>query len=1145
MKRNWLKQWLVLLLCLALALSAVPAPTVWAEQDAPEGEAAETSAQETTERLSDEEENGVDITINYNPLMGEPTEAKKAQFAQEFRELMEAQPPEEFAEVHSAASTPAADAIESSERPGWAEPYFKTLDDAVSYIRQKMVEREIHITVYLPTEQTLDKNGEQFTSSQMHSIVFADTGRGYEGDYFLLHMGMHGIGVGECDGYGFSQITCGCVFNDTKEMEEAVTAAVGPLLDSFDLEGKSDYEKTSIIYDWICTHVSYDWEGEEYYKSHEITLSSEGFTDEDRQAVIPFTAYSAMILGKAVCQGYALLTYRLMWEAGIPCKLILGTVNGNGHAWNIVKLGDWYYNIDTTWDANYTNHFYFLKSDQEYRNAGKVRDYGYSTLTFQKQYPTSLSSYGESYDASFCGEGLTWSLEEHTLMIQGTGSMADFTGTCPWTSEADSIDSVIVGEGVTYIGEYCFAGLPITSVSLPQSLLTIGDSAFRECENLGTIVFPPKLCTIGRYAFCECRKLSAISFDACTELRVIQFCAFNSCSPEILRLPEGLTTVEDSSFGDIYVKDLYYPSTLQIRGYAGLPPSENLYVAMDVSQWMQLQHTSSKPEYEHVFFNGEDATDLIIPSGTTTIPFSAFSNMQGITSVWIPASVEVIDYQAFAGCRNLKSILFEEGSQLKSIKSHAFSGSGIESVQLPESVSELVAPFAGCKSLESFSFPPLVTEMAADSFNGCQSLKSVILPEGLTSIPQRAFSGCSSLETFSIPDTVSEIGDRAFSSCKSLWEIVIPETVEKIGNYAFSYCSSLREIVIPSSVRSIGDSAFSDFSSIMHRIRFLGAAPVGVSQAFGDGRAFVYHPSGDPSWTELVQQQDFETFIYCISDDYYPKSPEVLACGPCGAEGDDVSWYLLFDKSLHVSGTGAMKDYSQDTRGPWDAANSWIDTVIVEPGVTRIGDYAFYIFESTSSASIADTVTTIGESAFEYCYNLTSLDIPGSVINIGQSAFGVCNSLQTVTFRGHAPNIYWDSFIIVTATVCYPANDPTWTYAVRQSYGGTLTWKAYAPFGTPTFTLPASIKTIEESAFEGLPVTVVDIPSGCESIGKWAFKDCTGLTQIRIPESVTEIDDMAFDGCVNVFIYGASASTAQTFCNTHENCIFITENTAA
>ena len=118
-----------------------------------------------------------------------------------------------------------------------------------------------------------------------------------------------------------------------------------------------------------------------------------------------------------------------------------------------------------------------------------------------------------------------------------------------------------------------------------------------------------------------------------------------------------------------------------------------------------------------------------------------------------------------------------------------------------------------------------------------------------------------------------------------------------------------------------------------------------------------------------------------------------------------------------------------------------------------------------------------------------------------------------------------------------PAPQPATETAVYKA-----TYTPVAFFGTPTFTLPASTKSVGESAFEGLPMTIVEIPDGCTSIGANAFKDCANLTQIRIPASVTSIDTAAFEGCANVFVYGTAGSAAQTFCADHANCAFVAEN---
>ena len=95
-------------------------------------------------------------------------------------------------------------------------------------------------------------------------------------------------------------------------------------------------------------------------------------------------------------------------------------------------------------------------------------------------------------------------------------------------------------------------------------------------------------------------------------------------------------------------------------------------------------------------------------------------------------------------------------------------------------------------------------------------------------------------------------------------------------------------------------------------------------------------------------------------------------------------------------------------------------------------------------------------------------------------------------------------------------------------------------FGTPDFVIPTGVITIEENAFEGIAATAVDIPESCTSIGANAFRNCANLTQIRIPANCA-VGTNAFDGCAKVYIFGVKGSSAEAYCQSHDNCEFVEE----
>ena len=255
----------------------------------------------------------------------------------------------------------------------------------------------------------------------------------------------------------------------------------------------------------------------------------------------------------------------------------------------------------------------------------------------------------------------------------------------------------------------------------------------------------------------------------------------------------------------------------------------------------------------------------------------------------------------------------------------------------------------------------------------------------------------------------------------------------------------------------------------------------------------LYDSVDTPDETEKIDETDLtEEELETAKGEKAALDGDVEASGKCGAS---VTWKLISSSSgltLVISGTGEMYDYylsytEVSNQAPWGDYNYHrIKDVIIQPGVTSIGAYAFWDCYEMSSISIPSSVNRIGESAFAYCdaltnitipdgitqienetfsqcYSLTGITLPKSlmkignyaflnckrlqaitipktVTNIGEGAFADCGSLNKITFLGSAPANTNGCFRSVTATAYYPEEDATWTEAVRRSYGGNITW---------------------------------------------------------------------------------------------------------
>lgn len=255
-----------------------------------------------------------------------------------------------------------------------------------------------------------------------------------------------------------------------------------------------------------------------------------------------------------------------------------------------------------------------------------------------------------------------------------TGYMTNYNQAdqVPWKSVRGQIEKVIIGEGVTGIGNYAFYGCSaLRIVEIASTLTNIGNSAFQNCTSLESIDIPDNVTRIGNSAFSNCWRLSSIS------------------------LPDNMETIEDYAF----------ESCKALTSFSFPTGVENISLG--------------------VFKYCTGLTSFTIPVGVMSIGENAFGGCTGLKDITIPNSVESIGNQAFQDCKSLDGVTIP--NSVTSVGQSAFDGcTSLTSVTIPTSVTSIGSDaFYGCTSLTSVTIPEGVTSIGPDAFNGCYSLASV------------------------------------------------------------------------------------------------------------------------------------------------------------------------------------------------------------------------------------------------------------------------------------------------------------------------------------------------------------------------------------------------------------------------------------
>ena len=499
---------------------------------------------------------------------------------------------------------------------------------------------------------------------------------------------------------------------------------------------------------------------------------------------------------------------------------------------------------------------------------------------------------------------------------------------------------------------------------------------------------------------------------------------------------------------------------------------------------------------------GKTEETFTIPNGVTSIGYGAFAVCGSLTSVVIPDSVTSIGYGAFYSCDSLTSVVIPDS--VTNIGDEAFEEcTSLTNVVIPDSVTSIGEyAFHSCDSLTIYtewmarpsgwhsnwheddipvvwgilSYGKTETElhwvetpdgMTISNYIGTST--EMIIPKTInsvkvTSIGAFAFLECTSLTNVVIPDSVTSIGLGAFGYCTSLTSVVIPDSVTSIGEGAFYYCSSLTSVVIPDSVTSIGANAF-DFCSNLQYNEYDNA---------------YYLGNNENPYLILVKSKNTSiTFCIIHENTKFIHSDAFRDC-------DSLTSVVIPDGVTNI-GHSAFRDCDN------------LDSVIIPDSVTHIGNMAFYRCFSLTNVVIPDGVTNIGHNAFYFCKNLVSISIGSSVTSIGDCAFLACFKLIEV--------INHSSLNIQVGPLDY-GEVGHYAKEVHQGESKIVNQDKYL-----FYTYNGVNYLLGYTGNETDLVLPANYNGETYEIYQHAFYWHSSLTSVVIPNSVTSIGVMAFNGC--------------------------------